>query len=83
MLNDAGPIHPVDVRQRNGFLVRLVDTHVDEADVVVEALSEHRGGDERNDWTRAPRSQHTAQLGTGDRVLPAKEKKRERLRWDG
>lgn len=49
MLNDAGPIHPVDVRQRNGFLVRLIDTHVDEADVVVEALSEHRGGDERND----------------------------------
>lgn len=49
MLNNAGSIHPVNVRQRNGFLVRLIDTHVDESDVVVEALSEHRGGDERND----------------------------------
>ena len=54
MLNDASSIHPVNVRQRNGFLVRLIDTHVDEADIVVEALSEHRGGDERDDWIRAP-----------------------------
>lgn len=49
MLNDTRPIHPVNVCQRNGFLVRLIDTHVDEADVVIEALAEDDRGHERDD----------------------------------
>lgn len=52
MLNKARPIHPVNVRQRNGLLVCLIDAHVDEADVVVEAMAEDYGGHERNDCKR-------------------------------
>lgn len=52
MLNKTCPIHPVNVCQRNGFLVHLIDTHVDEADVVVEAVAEDYGGDKRNDCKR-------------------------------
>ena len=49
MLDDACPVHPVNVRQRDRLLARLVDTHVDEADVVVEAVAEDGGGDEGDD----------------------------------
>ena len=50
MLDDAGAIHAVDVGEGDGFLARLVDAHVDEADVVVEGLAEDGGGDEGDDW---------------------------------
>ena len=39
MLDDASPIHTVNIRQRNRLGV-LVDPHVGEADVVVEALAQ-------------------------------------------
>lgn len=50
MLNKACSVHPVNVCQRNGFLVHLIDTHVDEADVVIEAVAEHYRGDKRDDY---------------------------------
>ena len=49
MLDNACPVHSVNVGQRNRLLARLVDTHVDEADVVVEAVAEDGGGDEGDD----------------------------------
>lgn len=57
MLNNTCPIHPVNVCQRNGFLVCLIDTHVDEADVVIEALAEDHGGHKRDDCNHSPGSQ--------------------------
>ena len=49
VLDNACPLHPVNVCQRNGFLARLVHTHVDEADVVVETLAEDCGRHKRDD----------------------------------
>lgn len=52
MLDNACPIHPVNVCQRNWLLVHLIDTHVDEADVVVEALAEDYVGHKRDNCKR-------------------------------
>ena len=49
MLNNAGPVHAVHVRQRNGFYARFVDAYVDEADAVVKVVAEDGGGDEGDD----------------------------------
>ena len=56
MLNNASSLHPINICQRNGFLARLINTHVGETDVVVEALSEHGGGDIWDDWERDSKS---------------------------
>lgn len=68
MLDQARPLHPVNVRQSNGLLARLIYTNVDEADAVVEAMSEDCGRYKRDDckstWNQpfriphAPRSRH-------------------------
>ena len=52
MLNKACAVHPVNICQRDGFLVHLIDAHVDEADVVVEAVTEDYRRYERDDCER-------------------------------
>lgn len=56
MLNKACALHPINVRQRNWLLARLIHTHVDEANVVIEAVTEDYGRHKRNDC-RDTRSQ--------------------------
>ena len=52
MLDNARAVHAVNVRQGNGLRAGFIDAHVDEADVVVETLAEHGGGDKRDDFWR-------------------------------
>ena len=49
MLNNACPLHPVNVRQRKRRLALLVDTHVGEANIIVETLTEDYEGHIGND----------------------------------
>lgn len=59
MLNKTRPIHPINVCQRNGFLARRIDTDVDEADIVVEAVAQDHGRNKRDDCKSGePRNQH-------------------------
>lgn len=48
MLNNAGPIHAVDIRQRN-WLWLLIDPDMDQADVAVEVVAQHIEGGVRED----------------------------------
>lgn len=52
MLNKACAVHPVNVCQRDRFLVRLIDTHMDEADIVIEAVTEDYRRNIRDDCSR-------------------------------
>ena len=58
MLNNACPLHPVNVRQRKRRLTHLIDTHVGEADIVVETLTEDYEWHIGNDCQRKPPGQH-------------------------
>lgn len=44
MLNKARPLHPINVRQSNGLHAQLINTNMDEADAVIEAMSEDYRG---------------------------------------
>ena len=56
VLNNTRSVHPINVCQRNGFLTRNINPHVDETNVVVEVLTENCGGNERDDCQRNLRS---------------------------
>lgn len=56
MLNKTCAIHPVNICQGNGFLVHLIDTHVDEADVIIEAMTQNYRGNKRDDCQENPKS---------------------------
>lgn len=43
MLDNARPIHAIDIRERDGF-GRLVDPDVDQADIVIEVGAQHVEG---------------------------------------
>lgn len=49
MLHNTRAIHPVNIRQRNRLLARLVDPYMNESDMIVEVGPQDCGGDEGDD----------------------------------